>query len=571
MSTDETGRRRLEAREAAALYESVDADELNRWLLDLLPEQPGCVLDVGAGSGRDADWLAGLGHQVVAVEPDWAMRWQAEEIRPQRGFELLPDRLPALSETLRTGLAFDLILLNAVWMFVPPRDRERAFRKLVTLLKPSGVIAFTLRQGPLDPGRGMHEVGADEIERLARRHGAYVESVSPAPDLRGRPQFSWLQIVVRLPDDGAGALPLVRRIVLNDDKSSTYKLGLLRAICRVAHSAPGFAREPGEEHVDVPLGLVALFWIRLYLPLLSADLPQNPRNDAGFRWIGFAKEPLQALAGLIAAADLRPGARIGGRQAALLHRALRDACSTIDRMPATFLTWPDGARIFRVQRRATRTPRAVLLDGAYLWSFGALSVPRHVWRAMQRYAVWIEPALVEEWIGLTAGYAETQSRRLDQGAIRRALQWYEPERDIGTARRRADALLAGDSGLRCVWTGKPLRLGRLDIDHCFPWSAWPCDDLWNLMPATRRVNQHEKRDLLPDDRTLRSARDRILEWWDIAYCSEPALDERFRLEARARLPALGTAADPEDIFTAISLQRMRLLNDQQVPEWRGMP
>jgi tripartite-type tricarboxylate transporter receptor subunit TctC len=35
----------------------------------------------------------------------------------------------------------------------------------------------------------------------------------------------------------------------------------------------------------------------------------------------------------------------------------------------------------------------------------------------------------------------------------------------------------------------------LDIDHCLPWSAWPCGDLWNLLPASPRVNQHLKRDL----------------------------------------------------------------------------
>ena len=89
------------------------------------------------------------------------------------------------------------------------------------------------------------------------------------------------------------------------------------------------------------------------------------------------------------------------------------------------------------------------------------------------------------------------------------------------------------------------------------------------MPAARSVNQWKKRELLPDDRTLRGAKDRILEWWSVAYCSEAALDERFRLEARARLPALGASEAPDDIFTAMSLQRMRLSNDQQVPEWAG--
>ena len=46
------------------------------------------------------------------------------------------------------------------------------------------------------------------------------------PDRLGRPDVAWTAWCLRLPDDGAGALPLLRGMILNDDKSSTYKLGL---------------------------------------------------------------------------------------------------------------------------------------------------------------------------------------------------------------------------------------------------------------------------------------------------------------------------------------------------------
>ena len=42
-----------------------------------------------------------------------------------------------------------------------------------------------------------------------------------------------------------------------------------------------------EDVVDVPLGLVALNWIRMFLPLLSSALPQAPGN-AGPDGLGFA-------------------------------------------------------------------------------------------------------------------------------------------------------------------------------------------------------------------------------------------------------------------------------------------
>ena len=74
--------------------------------------------------------------------------------------------------------------------------------------------------------------------------------------------------------------------VFNDQKSSTYKLALLRTLVRIADGAGGFAR-PGtdDRHVDLPLGLVALFWIRAFKPLLASDFPQLPTGNGRLRFV----------------------------------------------------------------------------------------------------------------------------------------------------------------------------------------------------------------------------------------------------------------------------------------------
>ena len=121
--------------------------------------------------------------------------------------------------------------------------------------------------------------------------------------------------------------------------------------------------------------------------------------------------------------------------------------------------------------------------------------------------------------------------------------------------------------------GACLLAGTLDIDHLFPWSAWPCGDLWNLLPAHREVNQRLKRDRLPSAAALENAGERIVDWWRAAYLSpvDPLLPVRFGHEAQASLPGLRTgdadAPGPERVFAAVGLQRMRLRHDQQVPEW----
>ena len=152
------------------------------------------------------------------------------------------------------------------------------------------------------------------------------------------------------------------------------------------------------------------------------------------------------------------------------------------------------------------------------------------------------------------------------------MSWAEPTRDVALSRAIALRLLEAGESLHCVWSGKKLEATSIDIDHCFPWSAWPCSDLWNLLPAHPAVNQRQKRERLPAESVLQAAQMSIMDWWRSAYLSGEVLPRRFADEARASLPGLGSAmltVAPEEVFTAMRLQRLRLRHDQQVPEWNG--
>jgi SAM-dependent methyltransferase len=529
------------------------------------------VLDIGAGSGRDAAWFASQGLEVVAAEPSTAMRTRARSLHSSPLIQWIDDSLPGLTRTYRLGLAFDLILVSAVWMHVPPTDRGRAFRKVIGLLKPGGLLALTLRIGPAEPERAMYPVSLSEIEQLARSNGAFVETVSEQSDELGRSEIRWINVAVRLPDDGTGALPLLRHIILNDSKSSTYKLALLRAVCRIADGSAGYARDLSDDHVAVPLGLVGLYWIRLYLPLLTRDLPQSPTNR-GMESLGFANDGFKALPSFVSHLDLRIGMRFDGERAAALDNALRGACDTIVRMPAHYMTYPDGQPVLPARRRARRSsPSVVQIDEAYLTSFGELLIPRRLWQAMQRFDAWIEPALVSEWTRLIKDYARSQARILDDVSVALAMQWSDPMRDVRVAREQAERLLS-TTRLHCTWSGRLLAQDTLDVDHCFPWAIWPCGDLWNLLPAHRTVNQRQKRDKLPGAALLQASRERIWEWWQSAYldCEGTLLPKQFETEAIATLPiAVREKPGLDDVFDGLSLQQVRLRNDQQAPLWDG--
>jgi hypothetical protein len=117
-----------------------------------------------------------------------------------------------------------------------------------------------------------------------------VAHTGKAADQAKRAGIAWDQILIRLPDDGTGALPLLPHIILENSKSSTYKLALLRVLARIANSSLGLVRADEDEFVQVPLGLVALYWLRQFKPLLKAELPQMPTHGQALEGLGFVKE-----------------------------------------------------------------------------------------------------------------------------------------------------------------------------------------------------------------------------------------------------------------------------------------
>ncbi len=528
----------------------------------------GTALDVGAGTGRDAAGLVGLGFDVIAVEPSARMREEARRLHADPRIRWIDDALPDLEVVNRLGMAFDLVLVSAVWMHLSQSERSRAFRKLILLLRPSGLLVMTVRHGPLEPGRSFHEVPEGELENLAKNHGAEVIYNQTSPDQLGRMDVTWSHLAIRLPDDGTGALPLLRHIILKSDKSSTYKLGLLRTIARIADGAQGMAHFAGEEFISVPLGLAALIWLRLYKPLIKAELPQTPSNR-GTSGLGFVGPSFSALSGLLPN-DLRTGMTFPHGISTELHQSIKKSVETIVKNPAHYITFPGTTDpIFKIIRKRSEMKSGPLfLDERYLRSFGDIFVPIHIWRALSRYDAWIEPALIGEWIRLMKSYAEAQGQNLNLEAMYMAMEWSDPNRDVSTIRKIALELL-DKKRLSCVWTGKDLTAKNLDVDHCFPWSAWPCDDLWNLMPADRKVNQGLKRNRLPSAQTIENSAKRIMDWWNMAYLPDgnPFFKKRFFVEASGTLPLGEGENSIEKVFDALSIKRINLRRDQGIEEW----
>ncbi len=157
------------AEEFFATVERVAFTDVHRAILHLLPTRPAHILDIGAGSGRDAATFAAMGHQVVAVEPVAALRRLAAAAHASPRIEWLDDSLPELACLVGRGDRFDLVMLTAVWMHLDASQRRRAMPTVAWLVGAGGTLIVSLRHGPVPTGRRMFAVSAHETIALASR------------------------------------------------------------------------------------------------------------------------------------------------------------------------------------------------------------------------------------------------------------------------------------------------------------------------------------------------------------------------------------------------------------------
>ncbi|MGW2392328.1 class I SAM-dependent methyltransferase [Streptomyces lydicamycinicus] len=186
------------AQHAAALgqrYGSVTFEEVHGGVLDLLPPAPAVALDVGAGTGRDAAALARRGYQVVAVEPVRELREVAQDLHPGENVRWIADSLPELTRLEGT---FDVALVSAVWMHLPPPARRRAMESLAAMLAPAGLLLISLRRGEPPADRMMFDVPAEEVVRDGERAGLrVVRLLDGGADHLGRDEVWWQAVALR--------------------------------------------------------------------------------------------------------------------------------------------------------------------------------------------------------------------------------------------------------------------------------------------------------------------------------------------------------------------------------------
>lgn len=173
-------------------YEVMPFEVVHAAWLSILPKNSINILDVGAGSGRDAATLSEMGHNVTAVEPSSEMLNYAKLLHSDENIKWIKDFLPNLS---RVYGKYDLILLSAVWMFITEQESDIAFDRLIELLNDSGYIIFLLRHGPSE--KTMRDVPDEEVKKQAKNRGLKLITEKNSIDIQGRKNVFWTTLIFK--------------------------------------------------------------------------------------------------------------------------------------------------------------------------------------------------------------------------------------------------------------------------------------------------------------------------------------------------------------------------------------
>jgi len=155
--------------------EAVSSEKLLGPFLDLFPPPPACILDVGAGTGRDAAWLSQRGYDVTAVEPVAALREVGMNLHASDRIDWREGVLPDLAISPAPVGGFDIVLLSAVWQHLDDHDRARSMRNIAGLTAAGGLVLISLRQGCSGSSPTLREASVHRTADLASANGLRME------------------------------------------------------------------------------------------------------------------------------------------------------------------------------------------------------------------------------------------------------------------------------------------------------------------------------------------------------------------------------------------------------------
>jgi len=351
----------------------------------------------------------------------------------------------------------------------------------------------------------------------------------------------------------------IATILKHDNKTTSYKIALLRAINDLVLLYPDVARQG--QAVAVPLTRLAELWVAYYWPFADEEIPiyqgaratvgESVRNDIAFRpeltrlrseWQQVVQLRSQPADGFFLLTEMRTPRR-QATYAPALQQAYRKTVAVMAKaiqMPIKY-AGPGHWSVFEAPSRFDQLPSSTLPLPGTQAADTCVVVPATLWEAFHRLSLYVEALCLHEWCLFTEGVAQMASRLVTRGEVYTLLTARpDNRRPLSWERNQVDLLLHENIYFTCPWTQKRLTQSQhYDLDHLLPLAVYPVNELWNLLPVDREFNQHIKRDKVPDAKRLAAAEPFLAAAY-VTYQQSPALCKAVREDAALRFSGLTT-------------------------------
>ena len=369
----------------------------------------------------------------------------------------------------------------------------------------------------------------------------------------------------------------IATILKHDNKTTSYKIALLRAINDVVLMYPDVARQG--QPVAVPLNRLAELWVAYYWPFADAQHPiyqgarairdEATRNDIAFRpaltnlrteWQQLVQLTPQPADGFFLLTEMRTPRRRATYPPALqqAYRQTVVATAKAIQMPIKY-AGPGHWSVFDAPARYDQLPPTVLPLPGTQPQDTCVVVPASLWEAFHRLSLYVEALCLHEWCLFTESVTQDAGRLAARGEVYTLLTARpDNRRPLSWERNQVDILLHENHHFTCPWTQKRLTQPQhYDLDHLLPLAVYPVNELWNLLPVDREFNQHTKRDKVPDAQRLTAAEPLLAAAYS-TYHRSPALQKAVREDAALRFSGLRT----DHTFAAMLANRaVRFIDD----------
>jgi hypothetical protein len=315
---------------------------------------------------------------------------------------------------------------------------------------------------------------------------------------------------------GLNSMETVESILWDDHKVNTYKFALIRALADLATHRTQVGTWLPDGRVAIPLDQIAERWIEYYWPLVA---PRSSHRGDGIL-LGQLISGKQDMTFRRSLTELTEVWRDAGGYPAFRAAADRNVLSAQQHQMLTRV-YPDIRRAIAQPVKYAGNART----GKQLFEMRGSSVITRgsLWTELALMGRWIEDSVLLRWADFVAGLKHQNSAVSSEEILGLLLAPRRTDHDTSIARGVYGSTIETSGGLECVWSGVTIAGARhMEVDHAIPWAMWFSNDLWNLLPAHRTVN-NTKRDKLPSRPLIESSRARISASWEMLWEAEPTM------------------------------------------------